>query len=99
MAEVEECIKRISSHKGVQGIVIVNNEGIPIRSTLDNKEGNKYAGLISHLATKARSIITELDPTNELKFFRIRSNKHEIMVSPDKDYLLIVIQDPDSQQT
>ena len=31
---------------------------------------------------------------NDLTFLRIRSNKHEIMVAPDKEYLLIVIQNP-----
>ena len=35
MSEVEETLKRISSHKGVHGILIVNVEGVPIRSTLD----------------------------------------------------------------
>ena len=34
-SEVEETLKRISSHKGVHGILIVNVEGVPIRSTLD----------------------------------------------------------------
>jgi hypothetical protein len=31
---------------------------------------------------------------NDLTFLRIRSKKHEIMVAPDKDFLLVVIQDP-----
>lgn len=38
-SEVEETLKRISSHKGVQGIVIVNSEGIPIRSTMVRSSG------------------------------------------------------------
>jgi hypothetical protein len=31
---------------------------------------------------------------NDLTFLRVRSKKHEIMVAPDKDYLLIIIQNP-----
>ena len=31
---------------------------------------------------------------NDLTFLRIRSKKHEIMVAPDKEYVLIVIQNP-----
>ena len=34
-----------------------------------------------------------LDDQDELAFFRIRSNKHEIMVAPDPEYLLIVVQE------
>ena len=56
--------------------------GIPIKSTLDNATTVQYAGLISQLADKARSVVRELDPTNDMTFFRIRSKKHEIMVAP-----------------
>jgi len=31
---------------------------------------------------------------DDLKFLRIRSKKHEIMIAPDKDYTLLVIQKP-----
>ena len=61
-SEVEETIKRLSSHKGVEGIVIVNMEGIPIRTTLDNDKTVQYAALITQLAAKARSVVRDLDP-------------------------------------
>ncbi|KAL6617911.1 roadblock-type dynein light chain, partial [Neocallimastix sp. 'constans'] len=93
-SEVEETIKRLQSHKGVEGIVIVNSDGIPIRSTLDNNLTVQYSALITQLASKARSVVRDLDPQNDLTFLRIRSKKHEIMVAPDKEYILIVIQNP-----
>ena len=46
------------------------------------------------LTSKARSVVRDIDPTNDLTFLRIRSKKHEIMVAPEKDYLLIVVQNP-----
>ncbi|CAD7934887.1 unnamed protein product [Amoebophrya sp. A25] len=98
MSEVEETLNRIKTHKGVQGIVIVNAEGVPIRSTLDLKFTLQYSSLISQLTAKARSVVRDLDPQNDLTFLRIRSRKHEIMVAPDKEYLLIVIQDPNADQ-
>mmetsp|Transcript_7449 Transcript_7449/g.18007 ORF Transcript_7449/g.18007 Transcript_7449/m.18007 type:complete len:101 (+) Transcript_7449:231-533(+) len=98
MSEVEETLNRIKTHKGVSGIVIVNAEGVPIRSTLDLKFTLQYSSLISQLTAKARSVVRDLDPTNDLTFLRIRSRKHEIMVAPDKEYLLIVVQDPNADQ-
>merc|ERR1712072_1643428 len=99
MSEVEETLKRISSHKGVIGTVIVNNEGVPIRSNLERSEQTaQYASLISQLAAKARSVVRDLDPQNDLTFLCIRSRKHEIMVAPDREYILIVIQDPNADQ-
>ncbi|PKU33687.1 dynein light chain roadblock-type 2 [Limosa lapponica baueri] len=94
MAEVEETLKRIQAHKGVIATMVINAEGIPIRTTLDNSTTVQYAGLLHQLTTKARSTVRDIDPQNDLTFLRIRSKKHEIMIAPDKEYLLIVIQNP-----
>lgn len=92
--EVDETLKRIQSHKGVLGIIILNVDGVPIKSTMDNATTVQYAGLITQLADKARRTIKDIDSTNDLTFLRVRSKKHEIMIAPDKEYLLIVIQNP-----
>jgi len=90
--EVEETLKRIQSHKGVVGTIVVNSEGIPIKTTLDNSTTVQYASLIHSLTLKARSTVRDIDPSNDLKFLRIRSRKNEIMCAPDREFLLIVIQ-------
>eukprot|EP01006_Ploeotia_vitrea_P034911 TRINITY_DN65818_c10_g3_i1.p2 TRINITY_DN65818_c10_g3~~TRINITY_DN65818_c10_g3_i1.p2 ORF type:complete len:102 (-),score=47.12 TRINITY_DN65818_c10_g3_i1:604-909(-) len=99
-SEVEATLQRIQSHKGVKGVMIVNSEGLPIQQPkgMDEELTNQYAANLSQLAAKARSVIRDLDPQNDLTFLRIRSKKHEIMVAPDKDYLLIVIQDPSQEK-
>jgi dynein light chain roadblock-type len=45
---------------------------------------------------QANGIVRTLDETDSLTFLRLRSQKHEIMVAPDKDYILIVIQNPNA---
>jgi dynein light chain roadblock-type len=97
MSEVDEAFNRIKTHKGVKGILIINADDISIRSTLTAQDSNKYAALLGSLTTKARSTLRELDSTNDLKFLRIRSKKHEIMIAPDREYTLIVIQNPDEE--
>ncbi|KAF8818041.1 putative dynein light chain roadblock-type 2 [Cardiosporidium cionae] len=97
-AAIEETLNRIKTHKGVTGIVIVNADGVTLRSTLDAKITAQYASIISDLSSRAQNFIQGLDPQNDLSFLRIRTKKHEIMVSPSKDFLLIVIQDPNVVQ-
>ena len=97
-SEAEETLKRIQSHRGVTGIVIVTKDGVPIKSTLSAEDTVQHAALFTQLASKARSVIRTLDPQNDLTFLRVRSKKHEIMVAPDKDYLLFVIQNPNSEE-
>ncbi|CAM4735056.1 unnamed protein product [Leuciscus chuanchicus] len=94
MAEVEDTLKRIQGYTGVIGSIVVNAEGIPIRTTLDNSTTVQYVGLLHQLTMKTRSTIRDIDPQNDLTFLRIRSKKHEIMVAPDKEFLMIVIQSP-----
>jgi dynein light chain roadblock-type len=54
----------------------------------------QYSVLISSLSKRAKSIVRDLDPTNELTYLRIKSRKHEVLVAPDDDYILIVVQNP-----
>ncbi len=56
--------------------------GIPIRTTLDNATTNLYATQVQQLATKARTTVRDLDPTNELSFLRVRTTKFEILIAP-----------------
>eukprot|EP00745_Piridium_sociabile_P006251 TRINITY_DN140264_c0_g1_i1.p1 TRINITY_DN140264_c0_g1~~TRINITY_DN140264_c0_g1_i1.p1 ORF type:complete len:100 (+),score=23.29 TRINITY_DN140264_c0_g1_i1:98-397(+) len=98
MNEVDETLKRIQSHKGVIGTIVINNDGIPIRTSLDNSTTVQYAGLLCSLTQKARNSVRDLDPSNDLTFLRIRSKKNEIMCAPSNDYLFVVIQHTDASQ-
>jgi len=39
-----------------------------------------------------------LNPNNDLTFLRITCKKHEMMIAPDKDYFLIVIQKAEDEK-
>ncbi len=94
ISEVEETLSRIQSHKGVRGVLIINSEGVAIRSTFSAPQTASYAGLLSQLVLKARSVCRTIDTMDDLTFLRLRSRNCEIMVAPDKEYLLVVVQDP-----
>jgi dynein light chain roadblock-type len=102
---VDELIKSVSSHPGVKGFIIVNHEGLPIRHSFDETQNDKtgsndrllviqYAHSMQFLAKKAKDAIKQHDSGNDLVFLRLRSHKHEILVAPERDYILIVIQEP-----
>ena len=96
MAEVEERIHRIQHHEGVWGLMIVDETGKILRTTIQDKDSKmqptQIAKDITNLAKKARSVVRDLNPMNDLTFFRVRSKNREIMVAPDKHLFLIVIQ-------
>ena len=101
MAEVEERITRIKNHKNVLGLLIVDEDGKFLRSTMSSSNNDvmpkQYAKKVTELAKRARSVVRDIDPMNDLTFFRVRSKKQEIMVAPDKNLFLIVIQNQDDK--
>jgi len=89
--DLEETIKRIQGHKGVVGMMIVNNDGIAVRSNMDATITNQYCAVISRLADQARSTIRDLDPTNDITFLRLRSKKNEVLIAPGNKINLILL--------
>ena len=57
---------------------------------MDNATTVQYAGLLHSLAAKTKTTVRDLDPSNELMFLRIRTNKHEIMVAPGENQPLVL---------
>ena len=98
---------------GTIGVMLYTPEGIPIKTTVDNTtaaqvvvnndddDGHnilQYQNLVSTLTATAKSIVRELDPTNELTFFRMKSTSHEVLVAPSPHFLMIVLQKSDLSQ-
>jgi len=88
---------RIKTHKGIKGIIIAHYNGVAVKTTMNWADTVKYTSLLSSLILTARSEVKNLDSSNDLVFLRVRSKKYEIMVAPDKEYFLIVIQNPDEE--
>jgi len=87
--EIEETIKRIQTHKGVQGFILTSNDGGFVRSTIDNSTTMSLTSLIRTLSDKAKSCVRDLDPQNDLTFLRIRTKKQEILVAPGKIFFFL----------
>ncbi|CAD5212187.1 unnamed protein product [Bursaphelenchus okinawaensis] len=91
MVDVDETIKRIQSQKGVLGVLIMDVCGRPIRSTFDDESTAQYADRLHELCEKSRNVVKDLDQTNDLSFLRMRTKNNEIIIAPDRDYLIAVV--------
>ena len=95
----------------MMGVMVLNNEGFPIRSNLDNTSTVQYGHMIADICVKvnsmrvlyfpqvvtilclqAKSIVRDLDPTNKLSFFRLKSTTHEVLVAPEENFIILVLQ-------
>lgn len=99
VAQVEETVKRLASQKGVVGVLVVNSEGVPVRSTMEPEPSLQYGALAAQLASQARGLVREAAPDDELTFVRVRSKRREVMIAPgynlgNQKLSLVVVQEP-----
>jgi len=87
---IKDTIERLSGHKGVKGVVITSSEGIPLSSTLSSDETEKIAAFVTSIVDKAKKIINELG-TGKLNFLTVDASKKELLIAPEKDYILVVL--------
>lgn len=95
-ALIEEVFNRINTHKGVEGIIISDINGVPIKSTFEDDQLTYFyttsaSFFIRRCMTLVKALLKE-----DLSFIRIRISKNEIMIAPDKDFLLLVVQSASS---
>jgi len=80
----------------VIGVIVVDREGVVIKSTLNesNDTTQSYGITIAQIVERAKMAIKDND---ELTFLKIRTKKHEFIVVPDKDYILITLINPTNE--
>ena len=69
-----------------------------IRTTMSQQDTINYGALIGQFTTKAQLAIKSLHNEEEINFIRIRSKKHEIMIAPEKEFTMIVLQNPSNDE-
>ena len=88
-------IIKSSEHDDSQN-VLVRSQSKNIKKEVNYKDesedAQRFARNIPQIGKEARSFIRQLNSANDLKFLRIRTDNHEILISPDKDYYLCVVQ-------
>ncbi|KAJ7288012.1 hypothetical protein C8J57DRAFT_1047689 [Mycena rebaudengoi] len=101
--ELEQTLSLLSSHRSVLGYMLLSR-GHPVSIirhsgvVFEGEQGRKYAGAIARIVESVQSGLEEVhsgdSEADEVRFLRIRTKRHEIMISPDDRYLLAVLHDP-----
>mmetsp|Transcript_16716 Transcript_16716/g.29593 ORF Transcript_16716/g.29593 Transcript_16716/m.29593 type:complete len:121 (+) Transcript_16716:167-529(+) len=113
--DAETTIERIQAREGVAAFVICGAEKADETGekhyeihrkgqSMSNDQAQRYADRFSKLTSLARSVTRDLDPQNELLYFRIKAKKQEILIAPkyrtdnnDIKYHIITVQNTGPQ--
>ncbi|KAF8329395.1 uncharacterized protein EI90DRAFT_3062476, partial [Cantharellus anzutake] len=95
--EIESTLTRIISTRNVLGVMVLSKEGAMIRhagSAFEGETGRNYAIAVKRIVDACRVGLEEPHRTadaideeaaaevDEVRFIRIRTRKHELMISP-----------------
>jgi len=81
---------------------IIRHSGV----VFEGEKGRKYAGVIARIVDSVQNGLEEVNSggvgagveesseADEVRFMRIRTKRHEIMITPDERYLLAILHDP-----
>lgn len=87
---LKDSLKRLGAHEGVRGVIITNMEGLPISSNLSADKTEVISAIVTSLVGKAKRVVDELEE-GAMNFLTITTEKGEVMVAPEEDYILIVL--------
>ena len=75
-------------------LVLVDGKGAILRQSkgISAADAAKYASEVLRLTQKARHVVRDLDPKNDLELMRLRAKDREILAAPGDDFLVIIVQ-------
>lgn len=98
-AEIDGILKSLGNLTGVLGTMVMNSNGLPIRTTFKDAEAIHYAAFVSEFLRKVRSVLEPMLGA-PIDVIRVRSHKNEIIIAPSdqkSDIILVVVQDATAQ--
>ncbi|MHA1583130.1 MAG: roadblock/LC7 domain-containing protein [Candidatus Baldrarchaeia archaeon] len=93
-AAFKSTLEKLSSFKGVEGVLAVDDEGFPLQSTLKIEKAEALSAFIKSFATQIEKLSNELD-LGDVKFAtidaEINGQNKEILLALEEDMYLCVL--------
>ena len=88
LQELQETVSRLSSHKGVEAVLILNRQG----DILAEASGKETAAKVQQLLHAAQTFVENLAPDDEVSFMQVRTQqRRELYIAPHDGYVLAVM--------
>eukprot|EP01100_Stratorugosa_tubuloviscum_P004842 TRINITY_DN2224_c2_g1_i1.p1 TRINITY_DN2224_c2_g1~~TRINITY_DN2224_c2_g1_i1.p1 ORF type:complete len:105 (-),score=49.68 TRINITY_DN2224_c2_g1_i1:166-480(-) len=93
--QLENFQKRLQNHKGLEGFVISTKQGALLHWYLVERPiALKYAALAQQLLTQSQTLLIDIDSQQSPQVLRLRTNKNELIISQDDNFIIVTIQNP-----
>ena len=93
--QIKQMLGGVEDQPGVTGVIIFENLHAQIIYTtmVDRNVAQRYAQCASKLCQVASEGLSEVSERDKLKILRMRTNEHELVIKPEENFTLVVLQD------
>ncbi|KAI0074181.1 hypothetical protein K474DRAFT_1648303 [Panus rudis PR-1116 ss-1] len=101
--ELEQTFSLLTSHRSVLGYILLSR-GPPVAIIrhsgviFEGDQGRRYAHATERIVESVHAGLEEIagdtNDVDDIRFMRIRTRRHELMIAPHGHYLLAVLHDP-----
>lgn len=88
--KIKEILAGLTKYKGVESVVLADDSGFPLSSTIETNKAEIISALVTSLIGKVNKILTELE-LSSLKVLVIKTEDREILVTPQEGTNLVVV--------
>ncbi|EDV54714.1 dynein light chain roadblock-type 2 [Drosophila erecta] len=92
-SSVQSSFDRLVQLPGVTGAILIDGDGVPVRTNLPADVTRIYADRMRPLVILARSMVRDLENGDELTYVRLRTRRQETLVATGNEHTIILIQD------
>ena len=96
MSEFADTLKKLTSNKAVKTAVVYGKDNevlFPEKTQGNTKALDRMEKTVPPLIEKAKLLVRNIDPTNDLTFLHFKSGKEELMIAPGDEEVLVVVAD------
>ncbi|MHA1595478.1 MAG: roadblock/LC7 domain-containing protein [Candidatus Baldrarchaeia archaeon] len=92
---LQKTLENLSRERGVEGVLVVDDEGFPLQSTLKTSHAEALAAHVKSVSTEARRAANELNLGKLLfvivDFVNERGEEKQIVIATEEDMYLCVL--------
>ncbi|KAJ2941359.1 hypothetical protein O0L34_g3561 [Tuta absoluta] len=92
MNTVNPVIDRIVEDDSVDSVILINQQGEPIYTNISVVNATNFGGKLYPLGQVVRDAVKDLNVFDEVMVLRIDTKKYEIMMVPEEEFGVIVVQ-------
>jgi predicted regulator of Ras-like GTPase activity (Roadblock/LC7/MglB family) len=91
MKAINSTIQKFSAIPGVLGTIVTTLNGEILTSSLDSPTLLQVGTMASRLVNLCSQCVTDLDGDDQLELIRCRTNKHNLFIVPEAEFVLVLV--------